>query len=191
MPPASTSASNAPAASSSAQASIPDASGQAAQGTQNPPPSSNDQSNQSNQSNGVNPLYIGAGAIGAAILAIVISVLVFVSKSKKAKSTSPAAAAIASKSDEMDSSETMQVMFEYQANLFDELTLNVGDQVQVSSKFDDGWALGFNVTTQQQGTFPLACIGPVGSRESIFTTASQSQRNSSLYAPSLNRYSNA
>jgi uncharacterized membrane protein (UPF0127 family) len=38
--------------------------------------------------------------------------------------------------------DSMECVFEYKANLFDELTLNVGDEVQVLSRYDDGWAMG-------------------------------------------------
>ena len=38
--------------------------------------------------------------------------------------------------------DSMECVFEYKANLFDELTLNVGDEVQVLNRYDDGWAMG-------------------------------------------------
>ncbi len=34
-----------------------------------------------------------------------------------------------------------------------------GDKVTLLQQFDDGWALGFNETTQKQGAFPFACLG--------------------------------
>jgi hypothetical protein len=72
--------------------------------------------------------------------------------------------------------------------------LDVGDEVEVHEKFDDGWALGYNVTTQKQGTFPLACLAPFGGgseyRDSQYT-ATTSKRGSSMFADStVNRYSN-
>jgi hypothetical protein len=76
-----------------------------------------------------------------------------------------------------------------------EIDVGVGDEVQVTQKFDDGWALGVNVTTGKQGTFPMACLAPFGSeyRDSQYRdsqyTVSTSKRASSLYADStINRY---
>lgn len=57
-------------------------------------------------------------------------------------------------------SETMQVMYNYVPNLSDEIYLYVNDPVIVKTKFDDGWAFGYNMTTKQEGSFPLACVGP-------------------------------
>ncbi len=57
-------------------------------------------------------------------------------------------------------SETMQVIYNYVPNLSDEIYLYVNDPVIVKTKFDDGWAFGYNMTTKQEGSFPLACVGP-------------------------------
>ncbi|KAI9475741.1 MAG: hypothetical protein EXX96DRAFT_574457 [Benjaminiella poitrasii] len=52
------------------------------------------------------------------------------------------------------------VIHPYSPQLPDELGLNVGDIVCLALRFDDGWALGFNVTTGAKGAFPLVCISP-------------------------------
>jgi hypothetical protein len=67
-------------------------------------------------------------------------------------------------------SETKVVVFEYIKNvnhnltqLFDEITLSVGDKVLVKTKFDDGWAYGVNMATKEEGNFPMACVDELGS----------------------------
>lgn len=47
--------------------------------------------------------------------------------------------------------ETVKVIHEYVENLFDEMTLNIGDRVLISTRFNDGWAFGLNLDTKQQG----------------------------------------
>ena len=70
-------------------------------------------------------------------------------------------------------SEVMYVIFEYTANLFDEVTLNVGDQIAVKAKFDDGWAAGTNINTKQEGSFPLACVGTLSQYQELQQRRSQ------------------
>ncbi|KAL9558551.1 hypothetical protein MBANPS3_000841 [Mucor bainieri] len=52
------------------------------------------------------------------------------------------------------------VIHAYPPQMPDELELNAGDIVCLALYFDDGWALGYNVTTGQKGAFPLVCISP-------------------------------
>lgn len=52
------------------------------------------------------------------------------------------------------------VIHPYPPQMEDELGLNIGDIVCVAVQFDDGWALGFNVTTGLKGAFPMVCISP-------------------------------
>ncbi|KAJ3115699.1 hypothetical protein HDU96_000178 [Phlyctochytrium bullatum] len=59
--------------------------------------------------------------------------------------------------------ETMEAIFNYVPNLSDEIYLYVGDPVVVKCQFDDGWGYGFNMTTKQEGAFPLACVAAYGS----------------------------
>ncbi|OMJ07834.1 hypothetical protein AYI70_g11931 [Smittium culicis] len=40
----------------------------------------------------------------------------------------------------------------------DEITLSTGDSVMVQIAFDDGWAVGKNLNTGQEGSFPMMCI---------------------------------
>ncbi|KAI9269866.1 hypothetical protein BY458DRAFT_436415 [Sporodiniella umbellata] len=57
--------------------------------------------------------------------------------------------------------EFYEVKHPYPPQMGDELGLHVGDIVCVAMNFDDGWALGFNVTTGLKGVFPLVCVAPV------------------------------
>jgi hypothetical protein len=54
--------------------------------------------------------------------------------------------------------EFYQVKHPYPPQMGDELGLHVGDIVCVAMNFDDGWALGFNVTTGLKGVFPIVCV---------------------------------
>lgn len=56
--------------------------------------------------------------------------------------------------------EFYQVKHPYPPQMGDELGLHVGDIVCVAMNFDDGWALGFNVTTGLKGVFPIVCVTP-------------------------------
>lgn len=56
--------------------------------------------------------------------------------------------------------EFYQVKHPYPPQMGDELGLHVGDIVCVAMNFDDGWALGFNVTTGLKGVFPVVCVTP-------------------------------
>ncbi|KAI8084460.1 uncharacterized protein BX664DRAFT_387196 [Halteromyces radiatus] len=54
--------------------------------------------------------------------------------------------------------EFYKVIHPYPPQVNDELGLQVGDIVCLAMGFDDGWALGFNVTTGMKGVFPLVCV---------------------------------
>ncbi|KAL9548821.1 hypothetical protein MBANPS3_005496 [Mucor bainieri] len=56
--------------------------------------------------------------------------------------------------------EFFEVKHPYPPQMGDELGLHVGDIVCVAMNFDDGWALGFNVTTGLKGVFPVVCVTP-------------------------------
>jgi hypothetical protein len=83
----------------------------------------------------------------------------------------------------LEVAETYQVIYNYVPNLSDEIYLYVGDKVILKTKFDDGWAVGYNMTTKQEGSFPLACVdifqGDDVPNEKTFSVISQ--RMSSLY----------
>ncbi|KAJ3223749.1 hypothetical protein HDU81_008975 [Chytriomyces hyalinus] len=51
------------------------------------------------------------------------------------------------------------VILEYTAVQGDELTLKIGDMVQVVELFDDGWVKGTALSSGNVGMFPAACIG--------------------------------
>ncbi|KAJ3272580.1 hypothetical protein HDV01_005423 [Terramyces sp. JEL0728] len=96
----------------------------------------------SSNSSVLSPIVIGGAAFGLALIAV-FSAMLFIASRKKT-STAPTA----SKSSNIPppgpmagqpEEETLECVFEYQANLFDELTLEVGDHVVIREKFDDGW----------------------------------------------------
>ncbi|KAJ3222151.1 hypothetical protein HK099_002617 [Clydaea vesicula] len=75
----------------------------------------------------------------------------------------------------------MVVIDTYNAALDDELQLTIDDIVIAEETFDDGWALGKNLTTNRIGAFPLACCLPVESDRSSRRDTRVGGRNSSLY----------
>ncbi|KAI7903147.1 uncharacterized protein BX663DRAFT_507620 [Cokeromyces recurvatus] len=80
------------------------------------------------------------------------------------------------------SEEFFGVIHPYSPQLPDELTLTVGDIICLALRFDDGWALGFNVTTGAKGAFPLVCISNVPEEDidQLLTTEVQENNNLSL-----------
>ncbi|KAI8811627.1 hypothetical protein BJ742DRAFT_655359, partial [Cladochytrium replicatum] len=46
----------------------------------------------------------------------------------------------------------------------DEIELLKGDEVEILEQYEDGWAFGLNLETNQSGAFPLSCLEPVDSR---------------------------
>ncbi|KAJ3067858.1 hypothetical protein HK102_007322 [Quaeritorhiza haematococci] len=121
-------------------------------------------------------LIIGGGVAAFFGLLIVAVLVMYINKRRREKgnSTGPvgssaiAGGALAnlgagtgnSAGDAIQIAETMEVIYNYVPNLSDEIYLYVGDPVIVKTKFDDGWALGYNMTTKQEGSFPLACVAP-------------------------------
>ncbi|KAG0001440.1 hypothetical protein BGZ65_003479 [Modicella reniformis] len=51
-----------------------------------------------------------------------------------------------------------QALYPYQASMADELDLTPGDIVSVDRVFDDGWAVGMNMNTSNEGAFPVVCV---------------------------------
>lgn len=51
-----------------------------------------------------------------------------------------------------------QALYPYQASMADELDLNPGDIVNVQRVFDDGWAVGVNMSSGNEGAFPVVCV---------------------------------
>ncbi|KAJ3370306.1 hypothetical protein HDU91_006306 [Kappamyces sp. JEL0680] len=56
-----------------------------------------------------------------------------------------------------EGTKTMKVLHPYDATLDDELTLVPGTNIYMVRSFDDGWALGVDPRTGDQGAFPLVC----------------------------------
>ncbi|KAI8893120.1 hypothetical protein BC833DRAFT_569496 [Globomyces pollinis-pini] len=54
----------------------------------------------------------------------------------------------------------IQVVQAYQAMLPDEVSLEVGDIVQVYHHYMDGWGFGINLRTMREGSFPIGCTLP-------------------------------
>ena len=75
----------------------------------------------------------------------------------------------------------MRVVYDYVPNLFDEIHLYSGDQIEVKAKFDDGWAYGLNLTSKKEGSFPLACVESLSGFKSKNSSSNILQRASSLY----------
>ncbi|GAA5857324.1 hypothetical protein JCM5353_002400 [Sporobolomyces roseus] len=60
--------------------------------------------------------------------------------------------------------EVREVKGTFDPSLDDELVLYPGDKVQVLMKYDDGWALGLNLssgTPPSKGVFPFDCLGDI------------------------------
>ncbi|KAF9939660.1 hypothetical protein BGZ65_009936 [Modicella reniformis] len=51
-----------------------------------------------------------------------------------------------------------QALYPYQASMADELDLTPGDIINVIRVFDDGWAVGTNMSTSREGAFPIVCV---------------------------------
>ncbi|KAG0213927.1 hypothetical protein BGX28_003105 [Mortierella sp. GBA30] len=51
-----------------------------------------------------------------------------------------------------------QALYPYQASMADELDLTPGDIINVQRVFDDGWAVGVNMNTSNEGAFPVVCV---------------------------------
>ncbi|KAI9204593.1 uncharacterized protein BJ171DRAFT_98354 [Polychytrium aggregatum] len=139
-----------------------------------------------------------AGAAGGAAVLLIATVVGFLflrrRKSKAAQhedvydygSTAGPFGGNGGAADNIPVAETMQAIYNYVPNLSDELYIYVGDTVIVKSSFDDGWAFGFNMTTKQEGTFPLACLAPFNAQGQAEPGNQQrqiKQRASSLYIP--------
>eukprot|EP00842_Homolaphlyctis_polyrhiza_P001127 jgi/Hompol1/2014/HPOL_001211-RA len=150
------------------------------------------------------PQYLGLIIGGGVLLLILFVVVVFYSmrravnkrlNNSEAGVAGGAAVAGGAGAGADQTVETMQVIYDYSPNLFDELELHAGDNVIVKCKFDDGWGFGFNMTTKAEGSFPLACVAPLtvanediqGWRNSMRDSVSQfNPRASSIYgAPAL------
>ncbi|KAJ3279039.1 hypothetical protein HK104_001828 [Borealophlyctis nickersoniae] len=158
---------------------------QAAPGsTPTPNTSSNATANTSSSSSSSNTVMI-AGVSAAGVVAVV-AVGVAVLYLRKRRKTGGEGGDLG---EPIQIAETMEVIYNYVPNLSDEVYLYVGDPVIVKCKFDDGWAFGFNMTTKQEGSFPLACVAPYNTPRPSTPERREggasriSARVSSLYVP--------
>lgn len=146
------------------------------------------------------PFVIGAVALGLALVAVIGSVIYFRNKKKEVSDGAqdeyngkPMMAASGATGLDDSKADTMECVYEYKANLFDELSLEVGDEVAVINKYDDGWAIGRNLNTGKEGTFPLACLAPLGSgseyRDSRFESQYSKRDSSIRYTVDSSAYS--
>ncbi|KAJ1908605.1 hypothetical protein IWQ60_011624, partial [Tieghemiomyces parasiticus] len=54
---------------------------------------------------------------------------------------------------------TYEALLSYDPQMSDELAIVVGDHLALLQKYDDGWALGINLSRDRaKGVFPLPCI---------------------------------
>jgi len=60
-----------------------------------------------------------------------------------------------------------EVVYNYEPELPDELKLTVGDKIKIKEIYEDGWAYGYNKTTQLFGTFPSTSLGEDFNPESV------------------------
>jgi len=51
-----------------------------------------------------------------------------------------------------------KAIYPFQKSLDDELDLEVNDLVDITNKYDDGWASGINLRSGKAGFFPLNCL---------------------------------
>ncbi|KAI8622358.1 hypothetical protein BC830DRAFT_1089611 [Chytriomyces sp. MP71] len=72
------------------------------------------------------------------------------------------------------------VAFSFTASKNDEVTLSVGDKVNITKSYDDGWCYGINLTRMGEGYFPYDCLASYAARHKN-TSAGKKQRTSSIY----------
>ncbi|KAH9276362.1 hypothetical protein BASA83_001053 [Batrachochytrium salamandrivorans] len=113
---------------------------------------------------GLNPILFGG--IIAAIGVVVASVMFVVARRRSPSKRDTNGGAAAANGGTVQVAKTMEVIYEYFPNLHDEIELHVGDRVIIKTVFDDGWALGFNMVTKQEGSFPMECLAQIGSGHS-------------------------
>ncbi|KAJ3092961.1 hypothetical protein HDU96_002566 [Phlyctochytrium bullatum] len=97
------------------------------------------------------PMSSAAAGGGAAMAAMAVGAVVVAAAASSGPNPLPG---------QDPNGETMEAVINYVPNLSDEIYLYVGDPVLVKCQFNDGWGYGLNLTTQQEGAFPLACVAP-------------------------------
>jgi SH3 domain len=137
----------------------------------------------SQPSSSANAVVIGASIAGVVFFLIILAAVIYLYK--KRKSTQSKTDKPSDNDTQVQIAETYEVIYNYVPNLSDEVYLYVGDKIIVKCKFDDGWALGYNMSTKQEGSFPMACVDEFsqgGDYRSTYKSESNiNQRGSSLY----------
>ncbi|KAI9335520.1 hypothetical protein BDR26DRAFT_865901 [Obelidium mucronatum] len=68
------------------------------------------------------------------------------------------ARSIVSEKPQYDETQVVRAVYQFAPQLSDEIEVLVGDRVVVLKKFDDGWCVGYNLTSEMEGHFPLYCV---------------------------------
>lgn len=79
----------------------------------------------------------------------------------------------------MNTAQNATVLFGFSPEQNDEIALRPGDQLILMQAYDDGWGFGINISTQQEGLFPLDCLDGYADPSSAPT---KKQRLSSVYS---------
>ncbi|KAJ3068181.1 hypothetical protein HDU99_003277, partial [Rhizoclosmatium hyalinum] len=147
-------------------------------------------------------IYIGAGAGGSLLIIIAIVVYCCCIKKKappksldefekqnipmqKVGSKANLQGAPMGVSQPPKGSNIHTAMFNYTAQMPDEINTLAGDKVAVKHEYDDGWGFGMNLRTRQEGSFPLDLLDGFGEQQMHHQQQPQqhSKRASSLYGP--------
>ncbi|KAJ3340704.1 NADPH oxidase 4 [Entophlyctis luteolus] len=83
-----------------------------------------------------------------------------------------------------------EAVYDYTANLPDELTAVVGDKVILKIEYDDGWGFGYNTRTRKEGTFPLDILDKFQNGDQGYDGGNRTTRASSMYGPGRNNITN-
>lgn len=166
-----------------------------ATGTATAAAAANQAKGEDGSSNSTIPLIVGGIIGGLVLLGLIIGILTYLRKKRAANGTvgtgfgggASGSAPSGKLMGGSNSPEVMRVVYDYVPNLFDEIHLYAGDQIEVKAKFDDGWAYGLNLTSKKEGSFPLACVESLSGIKGASSVASSPSKNnirqraSSLY----------
>jgi hypothetical protein len=140
------------------------------------PAESNSNSPESSQGSSLNITFVVIAAIGIFLILTLFGLIFVFYRRRNAASLKNQTTTLQKAVNSND--HLMVCVFEYQAQLSDELDLEIGDRIKIFQRFDDGWALGMNIANGQEGAFPFACVEP---GISGLTPVGNSKRTSSIY----------